>query len=404
MNSPASKSILLGVCGGIAAYKAAELTRALIRRGFETRVVMTANATRFVTPLTFQALSGHPVGTDPWDEQAEGAMAHIEVARTADLFLIAPATAHTLARLAAGMADDLLTAAALATRAPVWVAPAMNPQMLAHPATQANLRTLESRGVRVLQSGEGEMACGDVGRGRLPEPDDLANAVAAHFARRKDLIGTRVLVTAGPTREHFDPVRYLSNPSTGRMGFALAAMAAERGATVCLIAGPSELPTPHGVERIDVVSADEMAQAALARYPDADLVIAAAAVSDYAPLERSEHKMKKGDDDLTLRLRRTPDILAEMGARRREGQVLVGFAAETDDAEVHAQEKLQRKKLDLIVLNRLNEPGAGFAGETNAATLFDRRGTRVDMPLTSKRAMSDLILDHARDFLPPKSE
>jgi phosphopantothenoylcysteine decarboxylase/phosphopantothenate--cysteine ligase len=398
-----NNQILLGVGGGIAAYKAAELVRALVKRGYEVRVVMTPNAARFVAPLTFQALSGHPVGVDPWDPSSEWGMAHIDRAREADLLLVAPATADLLARLAAGMADDLLTTAALATDAPVWVAPSMNPKMLAHPATQANLRTLQERGVRVLGSGVGEMACGDVGPGRLPEPDQIADAVVRFFSRTRDMEEMKVLVTAGPTREYLDPVRYLSNPSTGKMGFALAEAAAERGARVTLVTGPTGLPTPAGVERVDVVSAGEMADAALSRFVGADLIIASAAVSDYTPAERADQKIKKGGEEMTLRLKKTPDALAEMGKRRGDDQILVGFAAETEEAEANALKKLREKRLHLIVLNDVTQPGAGFAHDTNRAVLLDTNGRREDTSFISHRALADLILDSALPHRPNPS-
>ena len=394
MSALEGKRALLGVSAGIAAYKAAELTRLLKKRGVDVRVIMTANAAHFVAPLTFQALSGHPVGLDPWDPASEWGMAHIDMARAADFFLVAPATADVIARLAAGMANDLLTTTALATPAPLWVAPSMNPNMLAHPATQANLDTLRARGVRVLEAGVGETACGDVGPGRLPEPAEIVEALEAHFARARDMEGLRVLVTAGPTREHLDPVRFLSNPSSGRMGFAVAEAAAGRGAGIILIAGPTELPAPAGVERVDVTSADEMAAAALDRFPEVDLVVATAAVSDYAPVEAAPQKLKKDAAEIVLRLQKTPDALAEMG-RRREGQTLVGVAAETEEGVVNAERKLREKCLDLIVLNDVTQPGAGFAGTTNRAILIDARGRREDLPLMSKRELADLILDRA---------
>jgi phosphopantothenoylcysteine decarboxylase/phosphopantothenate--cysteine ligase len=393
------KRVLLGVSGGIAAYKAADLTRRLVQGGLDVRVILTPNAARFVAPLTFQALSGHPVAIDPW-ENSEWGMGHIDRAREADLFLVAPATADALARLAAGMADDLLTTTALATQAPLWVAPSMNPNMYAHPATQANLKTLRERGVRVLDPGVGEMACGDVGAGRLPEPERIAEEVFRFFSRNRDMDGMRVLVTAGPTREYVDPVRFLSNPSTGRMGFAVAEAAAARGARVVLIAGPTELPAPPQVERANVESAEEMAEAALSRFSDADLAIATAAVSDYAPAEIAPHKLKKDSDALILRLKRTPDVLAEMGKRKRNGQVLVGFAVETEDLEANAVRKLRNKNLDFIVLNDITQPGAGFAVETNRAVILDREGAREEIPLMSKRALADLILDRAASLFP----
>jgi phosphopantothenoylcysteine decarboxylase/phosphopantothenate--cysteine ligase len=387
--------VLLGISGGIAAYKAAEIVRGLKKAGLDVRVVMTENAARFVAPLTFQALSGHAVGINLWDD-SEWGMGHIDRAREADLFLIAPATADVLARLAAGMADDLLTTAVLATDAPLWVAPSMNPAMFAHPATQANLRTLQDRGARILEPGVGEMACGDVGPGRLPEPSDIIAAVLNHFSKTKDMEGLRVLVTAGPTREFVDPVRFISNPSTGKMGFALAEAAAERGASVVLVSGPSDLPNPPGVERVNVVSVFEMRDAALPRFPETDLVIAAAAVSDYTLVERAPQKLKKSSDEMILRLKKTPDFLVEMGQQKRKDQLLVGFAAETEDHEANALKKLRAKNLDMIVLNDLTQPGAGFAGDTNRVLILDVYGGRVEFPLMSKREVANHILNQVQ--------
>ena len=333
--------VLLGVSGGIAVYKAAELVRRLRERGAEVRVVMTDGATHFVTPLTFQALSGHPVRTSLWDEAAEAAMSHIELARWAQQVVIAPASANTLARLAHGLADDLLSTVCLATSAPLAVAPAMNHQMWAHPATQANIAILRERGVALLGPASGDQACGETGPGRLLEPGELIDALADARAPRR-LAGVCVLITAGPTYEDLDPVRYLGNRSSGRMGFALARAASAMGADVALIAGPCTLPTPPAVARIDVRSAAQMADAVRGQIEKTHVFIAAAAVADFMPKAVAAHKIKKSGTDMTLRLVPTVDILAEVGARKRR-PFLVGFAAETRDLERHARADRQQR-------------------------------------------------------------
>jgi phosphopantothenoylcysteine decarboxylase/phosphopantothenate--cysteine ligase len=366
--------VLLGVSGGIAAYKAAELVRRLRERGAEVRVVMTESATRFITPLTLQALSGHPVRTALWDEAAEAAMSHIELARWAQQIVIAPASANTLARLAHGLADDLLSTVCLASTAPLAVAPAMNHQMWAHPATQANIAILRTRGVTVLGPVSGDQACGETGPGRLLEPVDLLDALADARTPRV-LPGVRVLITAGPTYEDLDPVRYLGNRSSGRMGFALARAAAAAGAEVTLIAGPSALPTSSGVNRVDVRSAADMALAVRAQIDAAQVFIAAAAVADFAPASTAAHKIKKSGGSMTLRLVPTIDILAEVGARKRR-PFLVGFAAETRDLQRHARAKLAAKRLDLICANQVGLPGTGFEAEDNALLLLWPGGQR----------------------------
>lgn len=359
--------VLLGMTGGIAAYKAAELVRRLRDAGAEVRVVMTESAGRFVTALTFQALSGNPVRSSLWDEGAEAAMGHIELARWAEEVLIAPASADTIARLAQGRADDLLSTLVLASSAPLSVAPAMNQQMWAHPATRANIDLLRQRGVRVLGPASGSQACGDVGDGRMLEPDDIVQGLLQARGPRP-LDGLSVLVSAGPTYEDIDPVRFIGNRSSGRMGFAIAAAAIQAGARVRLVAGPVSLPTPAGAERIDVRSARQMRDAVVACAADSDIFISAAAVGDYRPQTVSPAKLKKSGNALALELVQNPDILAELAAMPAR-PFLVGFAAETNDLEHYAREKLERKGLDLIAANQVGEE-LGFECSENALLLL----------------------------------
>lgn len=384
--------VLLGVSGGIAAYKGAELVRRLRDAGAQVRVVLTANAARFVTALTFQALSGHPVRTSLWDDAAEAAMGHIELARWADEVLIAPASADLIARLAQGHADDLLSTLCLACAAPLSIAPAMNQQMWAHAATQANLARLRERGVRVFGPGVGEQACGDVGSGRLLEPVEIVEALVATRAPRV-LVGTRVLVSAGPTFEDIDPVRFIGNRSSGRMGFAIAAAARDAGAQVTLVAGPVNLSTPAGIERVDVRSAQQMHAAVLARAAGADVFISTAAVGDFRPEAVACQKLKKADRDsgLTLNLVQNPDILAEVAALPRRPFV-VGFAAETHDVEAYARAKLERKKLDLIAANQVGN-GCGFERDDNALLLL-WPGGRQELATASKLTLARDLVAH----------
>ncbi|HXR62163.1 MAG TPA: bifunctional phosphopantothenoylcysteine decarboxylase/phosphopantothenate--cysteine ligase CoaBC [Rudaea sp.] len=363
----ASLRILLGVSGGIAAYKSAELVRRLRDAGAEVRVVLTENAARFVSPLTFQALSGQPVRSGLWDEAAEAAMGHIELARWAQRIVIAPASADLIARLAHGFADDLLTTLCLASAAPLAVAPAMNQQMWAHAATQANVAALRQRGVDLLGPAAGDQACGEFGPGRLLEADTIVAEIAALHGP-KLLAGTRVLVSAGPTYEDIDPVRFIGNRSSGRMGFAVARAAVEQGAIVHLVAGPVHLPTPPGVERSDVRSARDMRVAVLRQIPQSDIFISAAAVGDYRPGEVAAHKLKKRGAALTLTLDENPDILAEIAGLPKR-PLLVGFAAETENVEAYARAKLKRKNLDLIAANQVGAD-KGFDCDDNALTLF----------------------------------
>ncbi len=428
----AGRHIVMGVTGSIAAYKAVEIVSRLRKLGAEVHVIMTRAAQKFVTPLTFREISGQPVASDMWAPVQEFHVEHIALAQLADLVLVAPATAHVLAKAAQGLADDMLSTTLLATQAPVYFAPAMNTNMYTHPATQANIATLRARGCHILEPATGHLACGTEGKGRLPEPADIVAAVVQHFMQigavmlrdsqteagqipaqplavtaaqsagaavpPQPLAGRKVLVTAGGTREPLDPVRYLGNRSTGRMGYAVADEAAARGADVVLVSGPTSLATPAGVRRVDVETAREMRDAVLAEYADADIVIKAAAVADYRPVEVAPQKIKKSADDITLTLTRNPDILYELGQRKKQ-QVLVGFAAETENVAAYAQAKLQKKKLDFIVANNVAEADAGFASETNRVTIYGADGTEAALPLLSKREVAARILDYAQQKL-----
>jgi phosphopantothenoylcysteine decarboxylase/phosphopantothenate--cysteine ligase len=369
----AGKHLLLGVTGGIAAYKTVELIRRLKEHGASVRVILTAAGARFVPPLTLQAVSGHRVHQHLLDPDSEAAMGHIELARWADLLLVAPTTAHLMARLAHGLADDLLTTTCLASEAPVVLAPAMNRVMWQAEATRANRRLLQSRGVLILGPATGAQACGELGEGRMLEPETLLQQLArlwpAPRSAAPGLAGKRILITAGPTREAIDPVRFLSNRSSGKMGFALAEAAARAGARTLLVSGPVALSTPPGVERIDVLSADQMSRAVLARAAEYDVFIACAAVADYRPANPAKHKIKKHDGDLVLHLEPTPDILALVTALPRP-PFTVGFAAETDALREHALDKLRRKHSDMIAANWVNRDGSGFEAESNSLEVF----------------------------------
>jgi len=389
--SLAQRRILLGVSAGIAAYKSCELVRRLREQGAEVRVAMTEGATHFVGATTFQALSGQPVRVSLWDEGAEAAMGHIELARWAERVLIAPASADILARLAHGHADDLLTTLCLASAAPLYVAPAMNQQMWAHPAVQANVATLRSRGVSVLGPAAGEQACGDIGSGRMLEPAELRDALAASFGTRA-LAGLRVVVSAGPTYEDIDPVRFIGNRSSGRMGFAVAEAAAAAGAQVTLVAGPVGLPTPAGVaSRVDVRSAAQMREAVLDAAASAQIYIGAAAVGDYRPAHVADRKLKKHDGaPLVLDLAENPDILKDLAATQPR-PFLVGFAAETHEVAAYAQDKLTRKGLDMIAANRVGA-GVGFETDDNALSLFWPGGGE-ELPRASKRELAARLVE-----------
>ena len=389
--------VLLGITGGIAAYKAAELARLFARGGASVQVVMTKAATEFVAPLTFKTLTGLPAFVEMYRERSDNNIAHIELLEDADLMVVAPATANTVAKMAHGLADNLLTTIYLAATCPVVVIPSMNVNMFDHPAVQDNLETLRSRGCFVMDPDAGELACGVYGRGRMPEPADIY-AFSLASLRPKDFKGVKALVTAGPTREAIDPVRYLSNPSTGLMGYALARALQERGAVVTLVSGPTYLPSPGGVKLVRVSRAAEMYEEVLSRYEESNLVIKAAAVSDFRPMEFIEQKVKKGEAGLTLKLEPTRDILMELG-RQKKDQILVGFAAETERVLDNAQDKLERKNLDMIVVNDLGEPGAGFAVKTNRVSILDRFGSSEQLPLMGKEELSHLILDRVKGLL-----
>lgn len=391
------KKLILGVTGSIAAYKAAELIRQLVRAGAEVQPMMTPDATRFIAPLTIGTLAKREVLIEVFPESGDGSWTrHVDLGLWADGLIVAPATANTIAKLANGFCDSMLTAAALSARCPVLVCPAMDHDMWKHPATTANVDRLCAFGYTILEPEYGELASGLVGEGRLPEPETIVTFIAGWLTDRsamdRSLEGKKVVVTAGPTREAIDPVRFLSNGSTGTMGFALADAAARRGADVVLLSGPVALPTPGGVNRVDVVSADDLYSAAMS-HADADIMIAAAAVADYAPTEASEHKAKKTNEDLALELRRTPDILGALGERKHHGQVLVGFALETDNGEANALEKLKRKNLDWIVLNHANEEGAGFGTSTNRVVVLGADGSRHELPRMEKTAVATRLLD-----------
>ena len=396
------KRVLLGVSGGIAAYKSPDLVRRLRERGAEVQVVMTAGATRFVTPMTFQAVSGHPVRDQLWDDEAEAAMGHIELARWADLILVAPASADFIARLAAGLADDLLATLCLASEAPVAVAPAMNRVMWAAPATRDNIGRLTGRGVAVFGPAAGDQACGETGEGRMLEPTALADRTGALLtAGVGPLAGRKVVVTAGPTREPIDPVRYITNRSSGKMGFAVAAAARAAGAEVVLVSGPVHQPTPAGVARLDVETAEEMLQATSDAVADADVFIAAAAVADYRPREAAAHKIKKTGEAMDLCLTRAPDILATIAATKPRPFV-VGFAAETRDLEVNARKKLEAKNLDLIAANLVGR-GVGFDCDDNALLVLWNDGQQQFAP-ASKRLLAEQLVDFIATRLPPTKD
>ncbi len=380
-----NRNVVLGVSGGIAAYKSAELVRQLRELGADVRVIMTRGACEFITPLTLQALSGRPVHTELLDTEAELGMGHIELARWADLLLIAPATADLLARLAAGRADDLLTTVTLASAAPKLLAPAMNQQMWRDPATTANVSVLTARGFQLVGPADGEQACGDIGPGRMEQPAAIARAAADLFSSGL-LAGKRVVITAGPTREALDPVRYLSNHSSGKMGFALARAAADAGALTTLVSGPVHLPTPDHVHRVNVQSAEDMLRACLDQAPNCDVFIACAAVADYRPAVVAGDKIKKGAERITLELQRNPDILATMSART-DAPFTVGFAAETSNLLAYARDKLERKAVDMIVANDVSDSAIGFNSENNAVTVLWADGSK-DLAQASKSAIA----------------
>ena len=388
------KTVLLGVTGGIAAYKAAYLTSALVKLHASVEVVMTRNATEFIAPLTFEQLTGNKVMVDTFDRNFVHQVEHIALADRTDLVMIAPATANVCAKLAHGLADDMLTTTVLACTCPKLIAPAMNTHMYENPVTQDNLDILRRYGWEVIAPASGRLACGAVGAGKLPEPQDLLQYILREIAFPHDLKGKRVLVTAGPTQESLDPVRYLTNHSTGKMGYAIARRAMERGADVTLISGPTDLDRVPFVETVDVVSAQDMFEAVSARAEESDLIFKAAAVADYTPCDYSGDKIKKKEGDLSIPLKRTTDILAWLGEHRRPGQVICGFSMETRDMVANSQAKLEKKRVDMICANNLKVSGAGFGVDTNILTVITRQGAE-ELPLMGKEDAAGQVIDRA---------
>lgn len=392
------KTVLLGVTGGIAAYKAAALASALVKQHCQVEVVMTEHATKFVTPLTFEQLTGRRTMVDTFDRNFSHQVEHIALAQRTDLVLIAPATANVCAKLAHGLADDMLTTTVLACKCPKLIAPAMNTNMYENPVTQDNLDILRRYGWEVIAPASGRLACGAVGAGKMPEPEDLLQHVLRQLACPHDLEGKRVLVTAGPTQESLDPVRYLTNHSTGKMGYAIARMAMLRGAQVTLVTGPTAIAPPPFVDVVPVVSAQDMFEAVAAHSPNADMIFKAAAVADYTPIGYSDDKVKKKDGDLSIPLKRTTDILQYLGQHRRPGQVICGFSMETRDMLENSRAKLEKKNVDMICANNLKVAGAGFGTDTNVITLITRDSIE-ELPLLSKEEVASRILSAALLFL-----
>ena len=391
---PTQNNIALGVCGGIAAYKAVEVLRGLQRAGCAVRVAMTKRACEFVQPLTFRALSGSHVIVDDYAPDNPDPIAHITFSQTVDLLIVAPATANMIAKFANGVADDFLSSTYLACTAPVLIAPAMNTTMLEHPATQRNLERLRADGVHFVEPDAGEMACGTIGPGRLSEPERIVAAALEILKGSKDLAGERFLITVGATREEIDPVRFISNRSSGRMGFALAEAALRRGGEVTLVAGTTTVNPPAGARVVRALSAEEMSQAVKQEMANHSVFIGTAAIADYRPAQRAEQKIKKSEDQITLTLERTPDVLSQVAAARQNGMLVIGFAAETENLLENARDKLQRKNLDAIVANDVTGEGSGFDSATNAITIITKDGNDpVELPLLSKREAADRILD-----------
>lgn len=388
------KRILLGITGGISAYKSVYIASGLKKKGYDVHVIMTDKASEFVTPLTFETMSGNRVVTDVFDPANETPTEHITLGQSADLVLIAPATANTIAKLANGIADNMLTSTMLACTCPVLISPAMNTAMFENPATQANLDILRGRGYVIIEPAEGMLACGVEGKGKMPEPDVLIGYVEQWASKEKDMAGLKVMVTAGPTQEAIDPVRYITNHSSGKMGYAIARMAARRGAEVTLVSGRTALPREPFVETVDVLSAQDMFNAVTGRAPEMDIIIKAAAVADYRPAEVSAEKIKKSDaaSGRSIALEPTQDILGYIGENRKEGQFLCGFAMETENLLRNAASKLVKKNVDMICANSLRTKGAGFAGDTNVVTILTREGIE-QLPLMSKQDAADAILD-----------
>lgn len=395
-----NKKILLCVTGGIAVYKAVALTSKLVQQSAEVKVIMSQSACKFVTPLSFQALSRNDVFTDTFEEKNPAVISHIDLADWADVVLVAPATANVIGKLANGLADDMITTTLLASTAPVWIAPAMNVHMYDHPAVKENMDRLASFGYRFIEPGEGFLACGYVGKGRLEEPETIVEGLIRFFQKHEDrtLAGKRVLVTAGPTVEKVDPVRFFTNRSTGKMGYAIAEVAASLGADVTLVSGPTQLPDPQNVKTVRVESAQEMYDAVMDNFGQTDVVIKSAAVADYRPKYVSDIKMKKQDGDSVLELERTQDILKALGERKTH-QLLVGFAAETNNVEEYAKGKLIKKNLDFVVANNVTVSGAGFGTETNLVTIYKKDGTSTSLPMMTKRDVAFALLEEVATTL-----
>mgnify|MGYP005842568453 CR=1 FL=1 len=396
------KHILLCVSGGIAVYKAAALTSKLTQAGADVKVILTDAASKFVTPLTFQSLSRNEVYIDTFDEKDPSVIAHIDLADWADIALVAPATANLIGKLANGIADNMMTTTLLATTAPVWVAPAMNVHMYEHPAVKKNIQILNNYSYKFVEPSEGYLACGYVGKGRLEEPEEIVKLLSAHFSNKnKPLAGKRLLVTAGPTREEVDPVRYFTNRSTGKMGYAIAEESARMGASVTLISGPTNLPDLENVTTIKIETAQEMYEKVVSLYDESDVVLKAAAVADYRPKRTFSHKMKKQSGPLQLEMERTIDILKSLGEKKKH-QLLIGFAAETEDVAQYARKKLLDKNLDMIVANDLCKEGAGFAGNTNIVTFYRKDNSMTELPLLSKNEVAKAILQEVQVLLEEK--
>ncbi|TWH49074.1 bifunctional phosphopantothenoylcysteine decarboxylase/phosphopantothenate--cysteine ligase CoaBC [Sporomusa sp. KB1] len=392
------QNIVMGVSGGIAAYKAVEVVSRLKKAGCNVNVIMTKAAAEFVTPLTFRELSGNPVVTDMWEEPKTWNVQHIALANWADVFLVAPATANIIGKIANGIADDMLTTTIMATKAPVVLAPAMNTNMYLNPVTQQNLTKLAGLSYHIIEPATGLLACGVEGPGRLPEPVVIVDKVVALLHNCQDLRGQRILITAAGTREAIDPVRYIGNRSSGKMGYALAGVAARRGAEVILVSGPTSLPAPPGVTITRVETAAQMQAAVLAEFDTVDIVIKAAAVADYRPEQVAEQKIKKTGDTLTINLIKNPDILLELGQRKKR-QILVGFAAETKDLIIHAREKLTKKNLDMIIANDVTLPGAGFNIDTNIVKIIHKNGNVEELPQLSKQQVAEIMIDKISTLL-----
>jgi phosphopantothenoylcysteine decarboxylase/phosphopantothenate--cysteine ligase, prokaryotic len=399
------KHILLGICGSISAYKSAYLIRLLVKAGARVQVIMTPDATQFITPLTLSTLSGNPVLVDYFDPDTGSWNNHVHLAMSTDAILIAPASANTIAKFAQGLCDNLLCAVYLSAKSPVFIAPAMDLDMWVHSSTQSNIQRLRSFGNHIIPPGTGELASGLTGEGRLAEPEEIFQHLAAFFSSGRPLHGKKALVTAGPTQEAIDPVRFIGNRSSGKMGYALAEALLQTGAEVTLVSGPTDLTPPQGVHYVSVVSAEDMLKACLDHFDESSITIMSAAVADYTPVTVADQKIKKtGDDQLTLQLAKTTDILATLGAKKKNDQTLIGFALETHDEEAHALDKLRRKNLDFIVLNSLRDEGAGFAGDTNKVTIIYPNGTSEHFELKSKDQVAKDICDRIVRLLDPPAD